>query len=223
MRRSLLLLLWSSLLFSATAAMSEAAPGWLEGGIFPETETPETTAEAPSWGAWFLNDDAWLREAVNPVLDPAQRYFSDVNGNWYVFDGSAGDLPVPGVPPQWYPWEDTPEKRGLAPKGNDENIEIDKNRSFSWGEWEEHFGVWFRRITPPGQPLMGQPTLWMKMVHATSLWYIREPHQGSWKGSHGSPGSHPGGGSNPAPLCLCTRGRNKPPFFKIQYGRESAK
>ncbi len=155
MRRSLLLLLWSSLLFSATAAMSEAAPGWLEGGIFPETETPETTAEAPSWGAWFLNDDAWLREAVNPVLDPAQRYFSDVNGNWSVFDGSAGDLPVPGVPPQWYPWEDTPEKRGLAPKGNDENIEIDNNRSFSWGEWEEHFGVWFRRITPPGPPLMG--------------------------------------------------------------------
>lgn len=150
-----MMLLWSFLLFFAAAVMIEAAPGWLEGGIFPETESLETAAEAPSWGAWFLNDDAWLREAVNPVSDPSQRYFADANGSWFVFDETKGDVPVSCDPPEWYPWEDTPEKRGLDPKGKDETLGGKYSRSFSWGEWENHFGGMFRRVSPPGKPLMG--------------------------------------------------------------------
>lgn len=155
MKRSLMILLWSALLLTVATCRSEAVPGWLEGGIFPDEEIPASSVEAPSWGAWFMSEGVWVREAENPDSDKGQRYFVNINGGWIVFDGSEGDVALPCDPPEWYPWQDTPEKRGLAPKGKDENLEIDRNSSFSWGEWEDHFGGWFRRITPPGKPLMG--------------------------------------------------------------------
>ncbi len=201
-----MMLLWSFLLFSAAAFRSEAAPGWLESGIFSETETPETASEEPSWGGWFMPEEVWLREAVNPVSDPAQRYFVDVNGRWYVFDGSAGDVPVSCDPPGWYPWQDTPEKRGLDLKGKDENIEIKRKSSFSWGEWEDHFGGWFRRITPPGLPLMGATHL----VDGNGSCYILVVYPGatprgverfSW-----FPGFPPGWGIKPGTTILVNKG-----------------
>lgn len=206
MRKPFLLLLWSFILLSAAAALSEAAPGWLESGIFPETETPETEAEGPSWGSWFMPGDVWIREAVNPDSVSAGKFFMDVNGNWFDFDAVKGDIPVPGEPPEWYPWEDTPEKRGLAPKGNDENLVKDKNRSFSWGEWEDHFGLWFRRITPPGQPLVGATHL----VDENGSCFILVVYPGATPRSAERfswfPGFPPGWGIKPGTTILVNKG-----------------
>lgn len=155
MKRSFLIALLAILtLFSATSR-SEAAPAWLDGGVFPETEVSGASDEGPSWGAWFMPGGVWMREAVNRNARSAERFFVDVNGDWFVFDESGEGVPASCDPPEWYPWQDTPGKRGLASKGKDENLEMDKNSSFSWGEWENHFGGMFRRISPPGPALMG--------------------------------------------------------------------
>lgn len=205
MKKSFLIFLWSILLLSAAACRGEAAPGWLEGGIFPETETPGAVSESPSWGAWFMLDGLWIREAVNPASDSSARYFADANGRWFVFDEARGDVPVSCDPPEWYPWEDTPEKRGLASKGKDEILDAEKRTSFSWGEWEDHFGGWFRRINPPGPPLMGAAHL----VDGNGSCYVLVVYPGStprgverfsW-----FPGFPPGWGMKPGATVLVNK------------------
>lgn len=155
MKRFFPVLFLTFLLISAISCRGEAAPGWLDSGVFPENESIPAPNDAPFWGAWYSIDGTWLREAADPSGPAGKRFFADVNGGWFVFEESAGDVPVSCDPPEWYPWQDTPEKRGLLPKGKDESLEIKQNRTFSWGDWENHFGGWFRRINPPGPPLLG--------------------------------------------------------------------
>jgi hypothetical protein len=153
MKRILAMLFLFLFLTCPMAVGSVAALSWLEEGVFPEGWQAEEGA--PAWGAWFMVDGSWLREAVDPGSDQAERYFADLNGRWFLLHAAQGDSPVSCDPPEWYPWGDTPEKRGLPSKGREENSVSDKSRSFSWGEWETHFGGRFRRVNPPGQPLTG--------------------------------------------------------------------
>lgn len=121
------------------------AQQWFDQPLFPE----EASEKGPCWGAWFFDGSRWFREAVAPDKDGAIRYFADVFGHWYSLEPSSG-VPAPADPPRWYPWEDTPERRGLPPKGRDEVLSGEERTSFRMGEWENYFGGWFRRISPPG-------------------------------------------------------------------------
>ncbi|HPD98370.1 MAG TPA: hypothetical protein PLP89_08610 [Synergistales bacterium] len=152
MKRVMLL---SLLLFVmlAGAACVEAYGEWLESGTLPDGPDQQNV-DPPLWGAWFLPGEVWMREAVGGQESSGPRFFCDVKGEWYFLEDGTEGVPVPCEPPGWYPWQDTPEKRGLTSKGKEESA-WEKNPSFSWGEWENHFGGWFRRVNPPGPPLLG--------------------------------------------------------------------
>jgi len=120
------------------------------------------------WGGWFLSDGIWIREAVAPDEEAGKRFFADVNGNWFTLEEVSYSSPVPSDPPEWYPWHDSPEQRGLPPKGKDEILSQGWSRSFTMGEWENVFGGWFRRIRPPGHDLVGASHL----IDSRGLCYV---------------------------------------------------
>ena len=141
---SVILLLFS--LFSLSAISAASAQEWYENALFPQ----DGLKEAPFWGDWFFDGDRWLREAIPPDGKEAARSLVDVYGNWYSLDPSAVEIISPSDPPQWYPRDDTPESRGLPPKGKDEVLSEQGSRTFRMGEWENVFGVWYKRVIPPG-------------------------------------------------------------------------
>lgn len=153
MKKTLALIFLFLFLNGPIAIGSGAGISGLEEGIFPEGW--QAAEGSPAWGAWFMVDGSWLREALAPGGDQAERFFADINGRWFIHHASQVEPPVSCDPPEWYPWEDTPEKRGLPSKGMEDDSLSDRRRSFSWGEWETHFGGMFRRVNPPGQALVG--------------------------------------------------------------------
>jgi len=125
---------------------------WFERPLLPG----EDLGGGPRWGGWFFDgEERWLREAVAPGEGGAARFFADVYGDWYSLDLDSPGVIQPADPPEWYPWEDTPERRGLPAKGKEEVLSGEPRRSFRMGEWENYFGAWFRRIEPPGLPPLG--------------------------------------------------------------------
>ena len=142
---TVILLLFS--LFSLSAISAATAQEWYEQALSPQEGLKE---EGPCWGDWFFDGDRWLREATPPDGEEYARFLVDVYGNWFSLDPSGAEIISPSDPPQWYPWDDTPESMGLPPKGKDEILSEQGSRTFRMGEWENVFGVWYKRVSPPG-------------------------------------------------------------------------
>ena len=141
-----------SILFILFAQGALCDQEWYERPLTP-VEGPD---EGPRWAGWFYDGEGrWLREAAAPGEGGGARFFADVYGDWYSLGLGSPGVIQPVDPPEWYPWDDTPEKRGLPPKGKDEVLYGEPRYSFRMGEWENYFGAWFRRIDPPGLPPLG--------------------------------------------------------------------
>lgn len=184
---SVILLLFS--LFSLSAISAASAQEWYENALFPQ----DGLKEAPFWGDWFFDGDRWLREAIPPDGKEAARSLVDVYGNWYSLDPSAVEIISPSDPPQWYPRDDTPESRGLPPKGKDEVLSEQGSRTFRMGEWENVFGVWYKRVIPPDFCRQGFPILLTAKAAVLSWSSTPGPFPDRWRGSPGFPGFHQAG------------------------------